>query len=88
MRVRVRVRTGAPRTRVGGTHGEALLVWVRARPVDGAANAELVRAVAEAFGVRASAVRLLSGASSREKWLQVDGDETALGARQAELAAG
>lgn len=88
MRVRVRVRTGAPRTRVGGTHGEALLVWVRARPVEGAANAELLRALAEAFGVRAAAVRLLSGASGRDKWVQIDGDEEVLTARRVELTAG
>lgn len=87
MRVRVRVRTGAPRSQVGGTRADALLVWVQARPVGGAANAELLRVIAEAFQVRTSAVRLVSGASGRDKWVQIDGDEDRLAARRAELTA-
>lgn len=79
MRVRVRVRPGARTDRVGdcwdGQGGRALLVSVRARAVDGAANAAVVRALAEAFGVSRNAVRLLAGGRGRDKVVMVDGDE-------------
>ena len=45
---------------------------VRARAVDGKATEEALAAVADAFGVRRSAVRLVSGASSRTKIIDID----------------
>lgn len=74
MRVAVRVRPGSSRDLVGGTYGVdgPLVVAVRARAVDGRANAAVVDAVAEAFGVRRSAVRLVRGATARDKLLEVD----------------
>jgi len=46
------VQPGAKRTQAEGAHGDALKVRLAAPPVDGKANAELVRFLAEAFGVR------------------------------------
>lgn len=73
--VAVRVRPGASRTRVGGRYGEGadarLVVAVGARAVDGAATAAVLRAVADALGVRPHQVSLLRGATSRDKLLQV-----------------
>lgn len=79
MRLTVRVRPGASRTRVGGRWGDAdvLAVSVAARAVDGAATAAVLVAVAEAFGVRAREVTLVSGERSRTKVLEVGGDEEA-----------
>jgi len=48
-------------------------VRLTAPPVDGAANAALVRVLGEALGVPASAVRLASGATSRHKRVEVAG---------------
>lgn len=73
MRVRVHVRPGSSRTAVGGEHGGALVVRVTARAVDGKATAAVLRAVAEAFGVSASAVTLVQGATSRQKLVEVGG---------------
>jgi len=69
----VRVRPGASRTRVGGRWGdeEVLGVSVSARAVDGAATAAVLAAVAQAFGVRARDVSLVSGHRSRTKVLEV-----------------
>ncbi|GAA3804596.1 DUF167 domain-containing protein [Cellulomonas soli] len=72
-RVAIRVKPGASRTRVGGAHGDALVVAVSARAVDGAATAAALEAVATALGVRPRHVRLVMGATSRDKVVEVDG---------------
>ena len=71
MRVAIRVKPGASRTRVGGLYGERLVVAVTARAVDGAATAAALDAVADALVVRPRYVRLVSGATSRDKLLEV-----------------
>lgn len=86
MRVAVRVRPGASRTRVGGTYGDRLVVAVTARAVDGAATQAVLVAVADALRVRPRHVRLVSGATSRDKLVEVDDDAAAdLAARLAGL---
>ena len=72
--VAIRVQPGSPRTAVGGIRGEALVVRVTARPVQGKATEAALRAVAEAFGVRRADVRRVSGAASRDKVVHIDGD--------------
>ncbi|WP_246491334.1 DUF167 domain-containing protein [Actinomadura alba] len=74
MRVAIRVRPGAARTGVGGAYGDALVVRVAARAVEGKATEAALRAVAEALGVRRRDVSLVSGATSRDKVVEVDGD--------------
>ncbi|MGO9030115.1 MAG: DUF167 domain-containing protein [Acidimicrobiales bacterium] len=78
MRVTVWVRPRSGRTAVGGDHGGALVVRVRAAPEDGRATEEALRALAEALGVRRGALTLRSGHTSRTKVVEVDGVETAL----------
>lgn len=73
MRVAIRVRPGASRTGVGGEHDGALVVRVSARAVDGKATEAALAAVAAAFGVRRSAVTLVTGATARAKVVDVDG---------------
>ena len=73
MRVAIRVRQGASRTRVGGVYGDdRLVVAVTARAVDGAATEAALVALADALGVRRRHVRLVSGATSRDKLVEVD----------------
>lgn len=69
----MRVSPGAKRPGLLGVHGDCLRVRVAARPVEGAANRELVRMLAQALGIRAAAVSLLAGDSGREKRIQVAG---------------
>jgi hypothetical protein len=86
LRLAVRVRPGAGRAAVGGRYGaHALVVAVPARPVDGQANRAVVEAVAAAFGVRRSAVSLVTGPRSRDKILFVVGDPGVLQSRLAAL---
>ncbi|MCW2536173.1 MAG: hypothetical protein JWQ26_1872 [Modestobacter sp.] len=58
---------------MGGGHDGALVVRVGARAVDGKATEAALAAVADAFGVRRSAVALVTGATSRTKVVDVDG---------------
>ncbi|MCU1660055.1 MAG: hypothetical protein JWR58_120 [Pseudonocardia sp.] len=89
MKVSVRVRPGARADTVGGRwdgpRGPALLVAVRARAVEGAANAAVLAALAEAFGVRRGDVELVAGARGRDKVVALEGDEPVLAARHAAL---
>jgi len=82
VRVTVRVKPGASRARVGGRHDEALVVAVTARAVDGQATEAALRALADAVGVRRRDVRLVTGAASRTKIVEIaddaaDGDRVA-----------
>jgi uncharacterized protein YggU (UPF0235/DUF167 family) len=72
MRFTIRVKPGSARPGVGGEHGGALVVLVSARAVDGRATEAALAAVAGSFGVRRSAVRLVSCASSRTKIVDID----------------
>ena len=65
------MRPGSARPGVGGEHDGALVVRVSARAVDGKATEAALAAVADAFGVRRSAVGLVAGASSRVKIVEV-----------------
>ncbi|MPZ62045.1 MAG: DUF167 domain-containing protein [Propionibacteriales bacterium] len=88
VRIPVRVKPGSARPRVGGAHGSALVVAVSARPVDGRATAAASRALADVFGVRRSAVALVSGATSRDKVFEVDADDVQVRERLRELLTG
>ena len=92
MRVSVRVKPGASRTKVGGQYGEpsagqggVLTVFVAQRAVDGAATEGVMKAVAKAFGLRRADVELVRGLTARTKVLELRGDERDLSARLTEL---
>ncbi|MGH3253366.1 MAG: DUF167 domain-containing protein [Trebonia sp.] len=85
MRVPIRVKPGSARASVGGRRGEALLVAVTARAVDGKATEAALRAVAAAFDVKRRDVTLVSGAASRDKVIDIDGETSALSARRDHL---
>ena len=70
--LQVHAQPGARRTQLAGIHGERLKIALHAPPVDGKANEELLRFLADALGVRRGAVRLASGAASREKSVAIE----------------
>jgi uncharacterized protein (TIGR00251 family) len=71
----VRVVPRASRSHVAGAHDGALRVRVAAPPVDGAANEELVRTLAEALDVPRRFVEITGGHSSKLKQVRVHGVE-------------
>jgi hypothetical protein len=54
-------------------HGDAIKIRLQAPPVDGAANEELVRFLAERLGVPRAAVRIVSGEAGRRKRVEIIG---------------
>jgi uncharacterized protein len=88
VRLAIRVKPGSARTSVGGRHGDALVVAVTARAVDGKATEAALRAVAEAFAVKRREVTLVAGAASRDKVVDVDGEPGELSARRDILLGG
>jgi hypothetical protein len=85
VRLAIRVKPGSVRTSVGGRYGEALVVAVTARAVDGKATEAALRAVAAAFDVKRRQVTLVTGASSRDKVVDIDGESGGLAARRDSL---
>ncbi|HVE78429.1 MAG TPA: DUF167 family protein [Gemmatimonadaceae bacterium] len=75
IRLKVHVQPRASRSGIEGTHGDALKVRLAAPPVDGAANEALAALLADALGVARRAVRVVAGATSRAKVVEVDGVE-------------
>jgi uncharacterized protein (TIGR00251 family) len=73
----VQVQPRASRTEVVGRHGDAIKIRVAAPPVDGAANAELVRFLARRLGVPRGQVRLAAGTAGRRKRFEIDGLDAA-----------
>ena len=65
------MQPGAKRTEVAGQHGDALKIRLAAPPVDGKANAELLRYLAAAFGVPLRQVTLVRGDASRQKLVRI-----------------
>ncbi len=83
LRLTVRLTPRGGRDALGGVRrdqaGRAqLLARVSAPPVEGAANAALVRLVAKALGVPKSAVAITSGETARIKTLEIAGDPAIL----------
>lgn len=76
------VQPKAARTELAGLHGDALKIRLAAPPVDGAANDELVRFLAEQLRTSKSHVQIRSGHTSRRKVVELEGI-TVAAARQA-----
>jgi uncharacterized protein (TIGR00251 family) len=82
----IHVTPRAARERLGGVRDGALRVAVTEPPVEGAANAACVRALARTLGVGRAAVDLDPGAKGRRKRVRVTGDPAALTAALERLA--
>jgi uncharacterized protein (TIGR00251 family) len=78
VRFRVHAKPRASRTAIVGVREGVLDVAIAAPPVEGEANAELVRALAEALQVARRDVSIVSGQSGKQKTIEVRGLEAAV----------
>lgn len=74
-RVDVRLQPRASRNEIAGHRAGRLLVRVTAPPVDDKANVALCRLIAKRAGVSRSEVRIVVGAHSRDKVVEISGLE-------------
>ena len=72
MRISVRVKPGSKKEEVKELAPDRLEVKVSAPPEKGSANERVIELLAEHYGVRRSAVKILRGHSSREKIIEID----------------
>ena len=72
-RLTVKVHPRARRSALAGRLGDAWKLSLAAPPVDGRANDECVRFLAELAGVPRSRVRIVMGLTSRLKVVEIEG---------------
>ncbi len=73
----VRVVPRASKSRIVGEHDGALKIQLVSPPVDGAANAELVKLLSKQFSVPKSDIEIISGQTSKTKMVRIAGITTA-----------
>ncbi|QJU56697.1 DUF167 domain-containing protein [Sphingomonas sp. AP4-R1] len=93
LRLAVRVTPKASRGAVAGIIADAdgrplLSIRIAAPPVDGAANAGLIRFLAKQLRLRASDITIASGETGRVKMVRLAGDRETLAERLTALANG
>ncbi len=67
----VRIQPRASRDEIVGTYGDRIKIRITAPPVDGKANAHLIKYLAKQFGVPRARVSLVSGETGRDKRIRI-----------------
>lgn len=71
--LKLHVTPRGSRSEITGWREDTLCVKITAPPVEGAANAAILKFIADSLGVRKSQVELVSGERSREKTVRISG---------------
>jgi len=72
MKLTVKVKPGSRQQKIETGEDGITTVWLKAPPVDGKANAELIKLLAKTHNVSKSRVRIRTGASARLKRVEID----------------
>ena len=72
MRVVVRVKPGSSKGPLVESDEEGLVVFVREKAIDGAANEAVIKLLADHFDVPKSRVRVVRGHTARIKQVEID----------------
>lgn len=75
------IQPGASKSGPAGRHGDALKLRISAPPADNKANEALIEFLRSAFGLPKSGVRIVHGAHSRHKVVELDAPPQALAAQ-------
>jgi uncharacterized protein (TIGR00251 family) len=66
------IQPKSSRDEIVGLYGDSVKIRITAPPVDGKANAHLIKILAKLFGVSKSAVTITSGKSGRTKVVRIE----------------
>lgn len=72
-RIQLRIAPGARRTGVVGRYGTSWKIRVAAAPERGRANGALVAYLAQQLGIAPAGIKVVSGASGRDKLVELSG---------------
>ncbi|AWR21716.1 DUF167 domain-containing protein [Aurantimicrobium photophilum] len=72
MRVVVRVKPGSSKGPLVESDDEGIVVFVREKAIDGAANEGVIKLMADHFDVPKSRVRVVRGHTARIKQVEID----------------
>ncbi len=75
MQQRVKVKPNSKQQKIIDEVDGSLTIYLKSPPVDGKANEELIKVLSKKFKVPKSYIRIKSGASSRQKLIEIDTDE-------------
>ena len=70
--IQVKVKPNSRASKLEEADGGTWIAYVKAPPVDGKANTELIATIASHFGVRKGDVSIKSGSSGRIKLVTID----------------
>jgi uncharacterized protein len=74
MQKKVKVKPNSKQQKIEEQTDGSLIVHLKSLPIDGKANEELVKILAEKFDVPKSHIKIKSGLSSRLKLIEIDTD--------------
>ena len=68
----VRAVPKSSKNEIVGEIDGAVKIKIKAPPIDGAANAELIKLLSKTFGVSKSAIVIIGGETSKNKYLKIE----------------
>lgn len=70
-RIKFRIIPNASKTEFAGQYGDALKIKLSSPPLDGKANAELIKFLSKKLGVSKASIDIVLGETSRDKHLEI-----------------
>jgi uncharacterized protein (TIGR00251 family) len=71
VKIEIRVKTNARKTGIVALPNGSLVVSVKAPPIEGRANGEIVEALAQHYGKRKRDITILRGARGKNKLVEI-----------------
>lgn len=71
MKMEIKVKPGAREESIEKVGGNSYIVCVKEPPVGGKANAAVIAAIAEYFGIPKNKIKILSGWTGRKKIIEI-----------------
>jgi uncharacterized protein (TIGR00251 family) len=75
MQQRVKVKPNSKQQKIIEEEDGSFTIYLKSPPLDGKANEELIKVLSKKFGIPKSYIQIKSGASSRQKLIEIDMDD-------------